>query len=75
MDRFEILNKILDGGIIAILRLKDAKKITPAAKSILEGGIHAIEVTMNTPNALECIANLTKIDGIIPGSCPCPQAR
>ncbi|MCK5369616.1 MAG: bifunctional 4-hydroxy-2-oxoglutarate aldolase/2-dehydro-3-deoxy-phosphogluconate aldolase [Cyclobacteriaceae bacterium] len=67
MDRIEILNKILEGGIIAILRLKDPKKITPAAKSILEGGIHTIEVTMNTPNALECIADLTKIDGIIPG--------
>ena len=67
MERNEILNKILKGGIIAILRVKDADKVIPAAKCILEGGIHTIEVTMNTPNALECISDLTMIDGIIPG--------
>ena len=67
MERIEILNKILEGGIVAILRVKDAEKVIPAAKCILAGGIHAIEVTMNTPNALECITELSKIEGILPG--------
>ena len=67
MERIEILNKILDGGIIAIVRVKDAEKVMPTAKAIFAGGIHAIEVTMNTPKALECISELSETEGIIPG--------
>jgi 2-dehydro-3-deoxyphosphogluconate aldolase/(4S)-4-hydroxy-2-oxoglutarate aldolase len=67
MGRIQILNKILEGGIVAILRVESADKILPASKCIFDGGIRAIEVTMNTPNALDCISELSKIDGIIPG--------
>lgn len=67
MERTEILNKILEGGIVAILRVRNSYNVIPAAKCILAGGISAIEVTMNTPNALECISELSKIEGIIPG--------
>jgi 2-dehydro-3-deoxyphosphogluconate aldolase/(4S)-4-hydroxy-2-oxoglutarate aldolase len=67
MDRFEILNKILEGGIVVILRLKDSAKVIPVANSIMAGGIRSIEVTMNTPNALNCIAELSKIEGVLPG--------
>ncbi|MCK5372628.1 MAG: bifunctional 4-hydroxy-2-oxoglutarate aldolase/2-dehydro-3-deoxy-phosphogluconate aldolase [Cyclobacteriaceae bacterium] len=67
MERIEILNNILDGGIIAIVRVKDAEKVMPTAKAILAGGIHTIEVTMNTPKALDCISELSEIEGIIPG--------
>ncbi len=67
MSRSEILNEIIDGGIVAILRLDNADKVIPVSKSIFNGGIRAIEVTMNTPNALQCIAELSKIVGVIPG--------
>ncbi len=67
MERIEILNEILEGGIIAILRVENSENVVPAAKCILAGGIRAIEVTMNTPNALHCISELSKIKGILPG--------
>ncbi len=67
MSKTEILNKILEDGIVAILRMNSAEKVIPAAKSIFKGGIRAIEVTINTPNALDSIAELAKIKGIIPG--------
>lgn len=67
MERIEILNNILEGGIIAILRVQTANKVIPAATCIFNGGIRAIEVTMNTPNALECISKLAQMDGIIAG--------
>lgn len=67
MERIEILNKILDGGIVAIVRVKDAEKVVPASRAILAGGIRAIEVTMNTPKVLESISELSEIEGIIPG--------
>lgn len=67
MERIEILNEILEGGIVAILRVQNSDMVIPAAKCILVGGIRAIEVTMNTPNALQCISGLSKIKEIIPG--------
>lgn len=67
MERAEILDEILKGGIVAILRVENSDMVIPAAECIFAGGIRAIEVTMNTPNALDCINELSKIEGIIPG--------
>lgn len=67
MNKTEILNKILKVKIVAILRSDDSDKIMPSAKAILNGGIRAIEVSLNTPDAIGCVAELSKINGILPG--------
>lgn len=67
MNRSEICNKILETKIIAILRLHDHHKVVPSALAILAGGVRSIEVSLNTPNALECINELSNIRGILPG--------
>lgn len=67
MNRTEILSEILSSGIVAILRVKESDKVLPASKSILAGGLKIIEVALNTPNAIECIAEISKLEGIIPG--------
>ncbi len=67
MVREDIVSEILKGGIVSILRVADPKKILPASRAILEGGIKAIEISLNTPQALEGISDLSKIEGIIPG--------
>jgi 2-dehydro-3-deoxyphosphogluconate aldolase/(4S)-4-hydroxy-2-oxoglutarate aldolase len=67
MERAKILDKIIEGGIVAILRVEKAEKVIPAAKCIFEGGIRTIEITMNTPNALDCVNELSEIEGITPG--------
>lgn len=67
MEKNEIIQKILEKGIIAILRTKDPAHILPSAMAILEGGIKTIEVSFNTPDALGCISQLTEIDGVLPG--------
>ena len=67
MEKNDIIQKILDSGIIAILRTKDPEHILPSALAILEGGIKTIEVSFNTPDALKCISQLTEIDGVLPG--------
>ena len=68
MSKEDIVTRILDEKIVSILRVKDFDKVVPAAKSILKGGICVIEVSWNTPNALQCISDLSKIDGIITGA-------
>ena len=67
MNRYEILNIILESKIVAILRVNDHHKVAPSARAILAGGIRAIEVSLNTPNALECIHELSTQNEILPG--------
>ncbi len=67
MNRQEILSRLLKTKIIAIIRLDDASDVYPTAQALFDGGVEAIEVTMNTPNALQEIEKLSKHEGILPG--------
>lgn len=55
MGAEEILGRIRESGIIAIMRANSSDQLMAAADAILEGGVNAIEVTMTTPGALEVI--------------------
>jgi 2-dehydro-3-deoxyphosphogluconate aldolase/(4S)-4-hydroxy-2-oxoglutarate aldolase len=67
MDRKQILGSILGEKIVTILRLRKAGKVLPTAQAILKGGIRVIEVSLNTPDALDCLADLSRMDGAIVG--------
>jgi len=49
------LAKILQTGIIAIMRAQSSEQLLAAADAILAGGVDVIEVTMTTPGALDTI--------------------
>lgn len=68
MNRSDIKSKILEVGIVAILRMNDPEKILPASLAILEGGIRAIEISLNSENAIECIKQIAEIKGLLPGA-------
>ncbi len=59
MKTSQPLQKILESGVIAIMRAPSASQLLDAAKAILDGGIDVIEVTMTTPGALEVIEKAT----------------
>ncbi|KPL84670.1 2-dehydro-3-deoxyphosphogluconate aldolase [Thermanaerothrix daxensis] len=59
MKTLQPLQKILESGVIAIMRAPSASQLLDAAKAILDGGIDVIEVTMTTPGALEVIEKAT----------------
>lgn len=59
MSNQESLQKILQGGVIAIMRAPSAAQLLEAARAILKGGISVIEVTMTTPHALKVIEEAT----------------
>jgi len=56
MNRVERVQLMRESGVIAILRAKSSEQLIAAAEAIRQGGVRAIEVTMNTPGALEVIA-------------------
>ena len=51
-----IIHRLLDPGIIAIIRADSSDQLTEAAGALLAGGVTAMEVTMTTPKALQVIA-------------------
>jgi 2-dehydro-3-deoxyphosphogluconate aldolase/(4S)-4-hydroxy-2-oxoglutarate aldolase len=55
MNALQSLQKILSGGVIAIMRAPSAAQLLDAAKAIYEGGVDVIEVTMTTPGALSVV--------------------
>ncbi|HSI14066.1 MAG TPA: bifunctional 4-hydroxy-2-oxoglutarate aldolase/2-dehydro-3-deoxy-phosphogluconate aldolase [Chthoniobacter sp.] len=56
MTKSEIIQRLIDPGIIAIIRADSSEQLVEAAAALVEGGVSAMEVTMTTPNALEVVA-------------------
>lgn len=59
MDRIEILRRILDEGITAVIRAKSSEHLMQVAEALRGGGVTCIEVTMTTPNALQVISEVS----------------
>ena len=54
------LNKILDTGIIAIVRVSSAADAVDVCGAVARGGVNTIEVTMTVPGAIEAIREFKK---------------
>ena len=59
--REQILQAVLDGGIISIIRLQSPDRLTRTAEAVYAGGITTIEFTLNTPGALKAIEKCREI--------------
>jgi 2-dehydro-3-deoxyphosphogluconate aldolase/(4S)-4-hydroxy-2-oxoglutarate aldolase len=55
MKKREIMDALLDGGVIAVIRLDDEMDLSRVMEAVQKGGIRAIEVTLTTPGALRAI--------------------
>ncbi len=56
MSRIDDLQRVLDLGIVAIIRAPSGELLVDAAEALHAGGIDVIEVTFTVPRALEIIA-------------------
>jgi 2-dehydro-3-deoxyphosphogluconate aldolase/(4S)-4-hydroxy-2-oxoglutarate aldolase len=59
MHKTTIIRRLLEPGIIAIIRADSSDQLLQAAETLLAGGINAMEVTMTTPNALQVVGDIT----------------
>ena len=57
MSRHDDYQRLLDGGIVAILRAPSSEILVDVAKALYEGGIDVIEVTFTVPRVLEIISD------------------
>ncbi|WP_408955403.1 bifunctional 4-hydroxy-2-oxoglutarate aldolase/2-dehydro-3-deoxy-phosphogluconate aldolase [Natroniella sp. ANB-PHB2] len=58
MKKQENLKTILDSGVIAVIRGMEVDKMIKVVEALQEGGIKALEITLNTPGALDMIKEL-----------------
>lgn len=59
-----LLNKLLESGVIAILRQLPEDKLEQTAESLVSGGVTALEVTVQSPSAFAMIQTLaSKLKG------------
>ncbi|QSQ08669.1 KHG/KDPG aldolase [Koleobacter methoxysyntrophicus] len=55
IPKYETLKRILDCGIIAVVRAKSPEQALKIAEACKEGGITSIEITMTVPGAIDVI--------------------
>lgn len=55
-EHSEVLARLLDPGIIPVIRADSPEPIMAICEALVAGGITALEITMTTPDALACIS-------------------
>lgn len=60
MEKRFIFNRMLDEGVIPVVRVTSAQEAIEVSDAIKEGGISLIEITMSVQGAIDVIKELTK---------------
>jgi 2-dehydro-3-deoxyphosphogluconate aldolase/(4S)-4-hydroxy-2-oxoglutarate aldolase len=63
MTKQEAAKRILDIGIVPVVRAASAKQGMQAAEAVCEGGIPIVEITMTVPGGIPLISQLSKSMG------------
>ena len=60
MTKSQIIDGVLNPGIVAVIRVESAAALLPICEALLAGGITGLEITMTSPDALPTIAEASK---------------
>jgi 2-dehydro-3-deoxyphosphogluconate aldolase/(4S)-4-hydroxy-2-oxoglutarate aldolase len=63
MSKADDLRRVLDSGIVAIVRSSDSTQLVQVAKALADGGITVLEITMTVPDALEVLRQVRRALG------------
>src|SRR5437879_191020 len=55
MSKEDQLRRIVDCGIVAVVRSPDSEQLVEVARALADGGVSVVEITMTVPNALEVL--------------------
>ena len=55
MSKEDQLRKILDCGIVAVVRSPDSAQLVEVVRALADGGVTVAEITMTVPNALDVV--------------------
>jgi 2-dehydro-3-deoxyphosphogluconate aldolase/(4S)-4-hydroxy-2-oxoglutarate aldolase len=60
MNKLKVLQRVIDCGLVAILRTETSGKVPPIAEACIAGGVTVMEVTFGVPEAARAIEDLAK---------------
>ena len=60
MTKSQIIDRVLDPGIVAVIRVDSAAALLPICDALLAGGVTGLEITMTSPDALGAIAQASR---------------
>ncbi|KYO68038.1 bifunctional 2-keto-4-hydroxyglutarate aldolase/2-keto-3-deoxy-6-phosphogluconate aldolase [Thermovenabulum gondwanense] len=60
MDKWDVIKRIIDTGIVAVVRAESPEQAVKIAQAVKAGGIDAIEITMTVPGAIDVIKEMKK---------------
>jgi 2-dehydro-3-deoxyphosphogluconate aldolase/(4S)-4-hydroxy-2-oxoglutarate aldolase len=63
MNKQKVRDRILEIGIVPVVRASSAREARMAADAVCEGGIPIVEITMTVPGAVDVIRELSKSAG------------
>src|SRR5205809_1698750 len=55
MSRESDLRRVLDCGIVAVVRSPDSQQLVEVARALVDGGVSVVEITMTVPDALDIV--------------------
>lgn len=58
MGKLENINRLIDSGLVAVIRRPDPAKINKIADALVSGGVGALEITVDTPGVFGMIEEL-----------------
>ena len=65
MTKQQVRNRIVEIGIVPVVRAASAQQAMQAAEAVCAGGIPIVEITMTVPGAIEVITQLAKSMGCL----------
>jgi 2-dehydro-3-deoxyphosphogluconate aldolase/(4S)-4-hydroxy-2-oxoglutarate aldolase len=60
MGRDQVLKRILDGGIVAVVRAESPERLAQVVRALADGGVTAAEITFTVPDAVEVIRRVRR---------------
>jgi 2-dehydro-3-deoxyphosphogluconate aldolase/(4S)-4-hydroxy-2-oxoglutarate aldolase len=60
MKRMELIGKIVESGVVAVIRAESKEQGIKITEAVKKGGIKALEVTMTVPGAVDIIKELAE---------------
>ncbi|MDQ0243364.1 2-dehydro-3-deoxyphosphogluconate aldolase/(4S)-4-hydroxy-2-oxoglutarate aldolase [Bacillus fengqiuensis] len=63
MDKWEVRKRILDSGVVAVIREANSETIIDLAKALVKGGIDCLELTVENPESFAAMTLLKQMMG------------
>ncbi len=63
MTKQESIHRLLNPGVVAVIRADSSEQLLDICKALADGGVTGMEITMTTPNALDAIRETTRTLG------------